>query len=99
MSKHFVTVVTFPITPINKNFGAAFRKKLQRNIVTPRLRATEDIWLDYTTEYETQYDGVCYKFDTLEDAVELAEEIAIGIERELQDLINSNEEVLLDSWV
>jgi hypothetical protein len=99
MSKQFVTVVTFPITPINTNFGAAFRKKLLRNIVSPRLSDTEDIWLDYKTEYETQYDGVCYRFDTLEDAVELAEEIAVGIERELQNLINSNEEVLLDSWV
>jgi len=99
MSKQFVTVVTFPITPINTSFGAALRKKLLRNIVNPRLSDKEDIWLDYTTEHETQYDGVCYRFDTLEDAVELAEEIATGIERELQDLINSNEEVLLNCCV
>ena len=99
MSKQFVTVVKFPITPIKTKFGERLQRQLNSEIVSPRLSDAEAIWLDYTTTHPTQYDTVCYRFDTLEDAVELAAEIAFGIERELQDLINSNEEVLLDSWV
>ena len=97
MSKQFVTVVKFPITPIKTRLGESFQRQLNSEIVSPRLSEAEEIWLDYTTPRPTQYDTVCYRFDTLEDAVELADEIAIGIERELQDLMNSNEEALLDS--
>jgi hypothetical protein len=90
MSKSLATVVQFPITPINTSYSTQLIKLLNRKIVMPRLRDNEQIWLDYTTQHATQFDIVCYKFEALEDATELAGEIAFCIAHEVAELIASD---------
>ena len=90
MSKSLATVVQFPITPINTSYSTQLCLLLNHKIVMPRLRDNEQIWLDYTTQHATQFDIVCYKFEALEDATEIAAEIALLIEHEVAELIASN---------
>lgn len=99
MSKAFVTVVHFPITPINTCYRQHLCSKLNHKILNPRLSDDEDLWLDYTTEHATQFDVVCYKFETLEDAVELTEEFASVIAQEVAELIANNADAEVEAWI
>lgn len=99
MSKSLVTLVHFPITPINTNFANSLRKRLYRAIVNPRLSDTEELWLEHTTEHTTQFDIVCYKFTTLEEAAEYAEEFADAIAQEVAAWITEQgADALADIW-
>jgi hypothetical protein len=99
MSKSLVTLVHFPITPINTNFANSLRKRLYRAIVNPRLSDTEELWLEHTTEHATQFDIVCYKFATLEEAAEYAEEFADLIAQEVAAWIaEQGADALADIW-
>jgi hypothetical protein len=99
MSKSFVTLVHFPITPINPSVANNLRDRLYSAIVNPRLSETEEMWLDYTTERATQFDIVCYKFTTLEDAAEYTDEIAAAISQEVASLISEKgADALADIW-
>lgn len=99
MSKSLVTLVHFPITPINTNFANSLRKRLYRAIVNPRLSDTEELWLEHTTEHPTQFDIVCYKFTTLEEAAEYAEEFADVIAQEVAAWITEQGvDALADIW-
>jgi hypothetical protein len=68
MSNSFKTVVQFPITPINTNYANSLHANLCSAVLNPRLSDVEQLWLEHTTEHATQYDVVCYLFETLEDA-------------------------------
>lgn len=68
MSNSLKTVIQFPITPISSSYANSLHANLCRSILTPRLSEVEQLWLEHTTEYATQYDVVCYLFETLEDA-------------------------------
>lgn len=83
MSNPLVTLVHFPITPINTSYANSLRDRLYGTIVNPRLSDNEELWLEHTTEHATQLDTVCYKFATLEEAAEYAEEFADAIAQEV----------------
>lgn len=99
MSKAFVTVVHFPITPINTSYRQQLCSKLNRKLLMPRMSNCEELWLDYTTEHPTQFDVVCYKFERLEDAIELTEEFASVITQEVTELIANNAEAEAEAWI
>ena len=99
MSKSLVTLVHFPITPINPSVANNLRDRLYSTIVTPRLSEAEELWLEHTTEHATQFDIVCYKFTTLEDAAEYTDEIAAAIALELAAWVTEEgKDALADIW-
>jgi hypothetical protein len=99
MSKAFVTVIHFPITPIHTNYRQQLFSKLNRKLLMPRMSDCEDLWLDYTTEHPTQFDVVCYKFETREDAIELIDEFASVIAQEVTELIANNTDAEVEAWI
>ena len=73
MSHSFKTIVQFPIKAIDTNYANKLHANLRSTILNPRLSDVEQLWLEHTTEHATQYDVVCYLFETLEDANENAD--------------------------
>jgi hypothetical protein len=99
MSKSLVTIVQFPITPINPSFSYDLREHLRETIENPRLNDTERLWLGHTTEHATQFDIVNYKFATLKDATKNAEEFTNVIAKEVAEwLAEKGAEALADIW-
>ncbi len=99
MSKSFVTLVYFPITPINPIVANNLRDRLYCATTYLRHNEAEELWLEHTTEHATQFDIVCYKFTTLENAAEFAEEIADVITQEVATWIaEEGTDALADIW-
>ncbi len=99
MSKSFVTLVHFTITPINPIVANNLRDRLYCAITNLRHSEAEELWLEHTTEHATQFDIVCYKFATLENATEFAEEIANAITQEVAMWIaEEGTDALADIW-
>lgn len=99
MSKSLVTLVHFPITPIKPSIADSLRKRLYSAILSPRMRDVEEFWFEHTTQYATQFDIVCYKFATLEDATEDVQEIADAIAQEVAAWIaEQGADALADIW-
>lgn len=99
MSKAFATVVHFPISPINTSYREQLCSQLSLKIFMTRMSDYEDLWLDYTTQHPTQFDIVCYKFETLEDAMDLTEEFASVISKEVNEFIANNADAVAEAWM
>ena len=92
MRIQYATVIQFPITPVKPSYGNSLVKHLYSTIVNPRLREGETLWLDHTTEHPTQYDRVCFEFESLGDATSDAQEIACALAQEVDAFFEKNKD-------